>query len=163
MPGIASIGTACASSPSGKEQNAPSCDDAHSSTSAPSRPPSSAGHAAPIVDAALTIAHADAATVQLVDADNVLELLSAKGLPMTLVKRFGRVDAKAGTSSEAALRTGKRVSADYQAGTRHTAESDRAYLEAGFRCAQSTPLISRGGTPIGMITTHWSAPHASSG
>jgi signal transduction histidine kinase len=32
-------------------------------------------------------------------------------------------------------------------------------LRAGVRAVQSTPLIGRSGAPIGMISTHWKAPH----
>src|SRR6201999_3574870 len=33
------------------------------------------------------------------------------------------------------------------------------FLEAGILAAQSTPLYSRGGKLLGMISTHWSFPH----
>ena len=34
-----------------------------------------------------------------------------------------------------------------------------AYLQAGMRAAQSTPLISRDGRLLGMLSTHWRQPH----
>ena len=34
-----------------------------------------------------------------------------------------------------------------------------ALLDAGIRAAQSTPLLSRGGELVGMITTHWKQCH----
>ena len=60
------------------------------------------------------------------------------------------------------LRTGKRAIAadvetcDFLAGTGGMA----ALLEAGIHAAQSTPLISRSGKMLGMISSHWSKPHA---
>jgi GAF domain-containing protein len=41
-----------------------------------------------------------------------------------------------------------------------TGTPDReAYLQAGMGAAQSTPLISRDGRLIGMLSTHWRQPH----
>jgi len=34
-----------------------------------------------------------------------------------------------------------------------------AYCRSGIRAAQSTPLVSRSGELLGMISTHWSEPH----
>jgi signal transduction histidine kinase len=38
-----------------------------------------------------------------------------------------------------------------------------AFRRAGIRSAQTTPLLSRSGTLLGMISTHWSEPHRPSG
>jgi signal transduction histidine kinase len=35
-----------------------------------------------------------------------------------------------------------------------------AYRRSGIRAVQSTPLRSRSGEPLGMISTHWRTPHA---
>lgn len=34
-----------------------------------------------------------------------------------------------------------------------------AFRRAGIRSAQTTPLLSRSGSLLGMISTHWSEPH----
>jgi PAS domain S-box-containing protein len=44
---------------------------------------------------------------------------------------------------------------DFMAGT----ESLSAYRKAGMRAMQSTPLVSRTGRLLGMISTHWSRQH----
>ncbi|HET7036121.1 MAG TPA: ATP-binding protein, partial [Thermomicrobiaceae bacterium] len=44
---------------------------------------------------------------------------------------------------------------DFLAGTAGLA----AYVQAGIHAAQSTPLFSRGGSLLGMISTHWREPH----
>ncbi len=60
-----------------------------------------------------------------------------------------------------ALRTRERVIAtdvetcDFMAGTQHRA----TYLQAGIHAVQSTPLLSRSGCLLGMISTHWREPH----
>jgi PAS domain-containing protein len=62
------------------------------------------------------------------------------------------------------LRTGKRAIApnvetcDFLAGTGGMA----ALLDAGIRAAQSTPLFSRSGRLLGMISSHWRRPHTPS-
>jgi PAS domain S-box-containing protein len=59
------------------------------------------------------------------------------------------------------LTTGRRciepdvVHSRFMAGT-----ADQAtYVETGIRAVQSTPLLSRAGKPVGMISTHWKQPH----
>jgi GAF domain-containing protein len=34
-----------------------------------------------------------------------------------------------------------------------------AFRRAGIRSAQMTPMLSRGGKLLGMISTHWNEPH----
>jgi hypothetical protein len=34
-----------------------------------------------------------------------------------------------------------------------------SYLKSGIKAAQSTPLVSRSGSVVGMISTHWKAPY----
>ena len=36
------------------------------------------------------------------------------------------------------------------------------YRRSGIRAVQSTPLRSRSGRPLGMLSTHWRTPHPSS-
>src|SRR6185437_10483019 len=38
-------------------------------------------------------------------------------------------------------------------------EDLKTYLQTGIRAVQTTPLISRSGRVIGMISTHWREPH----
>lgn len=115
-----------------------------------------------IADAAVFVTHADSGTVQLLDESaGVLRLLAWRGLVPALVKHFAEVPAGAGTACDTALRLGRRAFADFLAGTTpETAESDRWHREVGgLRCAQSTPLITRAGRTIGIITTHWRELH----
>src|SRR6185295_7421884 len=62
-----------------------------------------------------------------------------------------------------ALATGKRAIVNFDAPNRPDPDgSNRLHLEAGYRSAQSTPLISRTGRPIGILSTHWHAHHTPS-
>jgi len=114
-----------------------------------------------MLDAAVSLAHADGGTVQLLDTENgALRLLAAKGLPSALTKHFTIVDARSGTPCELALQSGKRSFADFTQGTPESEDSDRWHREVGgLRCAQSTPLMTRSGRPIGALSTHWKEFH----
>src|SRR5262245_44288093 len=60
-----------------------------------------------------------------------------------------------------ALSSGARtILPDIETGDRVVAASDLdAYRRSGIRAVQSTPLISRAGELLGMISTHWREPH----
>jgi PAS domain S-box-containing protein len=60
-----------------------------------------------------------------------------------------------------ALRTGQRVLVPDTHACEFLAGSDdlETYRQAGIRAVQTTPLFSRSGTLLGMISTHWRGPH----
>jgi PAS domain S-box-containing protein len=112
-----------------------------------------------ILAAAITLTRADAGVVQILDpSTGDLSVLSAKGFSEDLVIRFRRVDVNSPTSCGMALRSNQRAFVDFDT----PGDPNPTFgllLEAGYRSAQSTPLVSRAGTLIGMITTHWSKHH----
>ncbi|HEY1121840.1 MAG TPA: GAF domain-containing protein, partial [Haloferula sp.] len=112
-----------------------------------------------ILAAAITLTRADAGVVQIFDPEShALSVLAAKGFEEDLVIRFQRVDSNSPTSCGLALTSNQRAFVDFDApGASHPAFG--LLLAAGFRSAQSTPLVSRGGALIGMITTHWTRNH----
>lgn len=90
-----------------------------------------------------------------------LRLLGARGFDAASIGSFEWVGHDAGTSCAAALRAGRRVvlpdidACDFIVGT----PAYDALRKCGIRAAQSTPLMSRSGVLIGMITNHWREPH----
>jgi PAS domain-containing protein len=72
-----------------------------------------------------------------------------------------RVTAGAGSTCGQVLRDSTRVlvtdieSCEFMAGTQDFLE----YRRSGIRAVQSTPLRSRSGKPLGMLSTHWRIPH----
>ena len=115
-----------------------------------------------ILDAALAILRSDFATMQMFDqASGSLRLLAHRGFSDAFAESFGHVSTDASTTCGMAWRSGERVVArDLEtfegiAGT----PACEAHREAGVRSAQSTPLISRSGELLGMISTHWRTPH----
>jgi signal transduction histidine kinase/ActR/RegA family two-component response regulator len=59
-----------------------------------------------------------------------------------------------------ALRTGKRSFVDFDVPESENPDGSRRMLmEAGYRSGQSTPLVTRSGKIIGMVSTHWRKHH----
>ena len=113
------------------------------------------------VQAAIAITHADAGTVQILDEDSQeMILLATQGLDQGMIEHFHRVKAGSGTSCGIALARRERAFVDYDDPAMEDPDGSlRKHVEAGLFSAQSTPLISRSGVPIGMISTHWREHH----
>jgi PAS domain S-box-containing protein len=114
-----------------------------------------------IMATAITLTRADAGTVQILDkATQELVLLASQGFDCTMTDHFYRVNASSNTPCGIALIAGTRTFIDFD-----VPECDdpsgalRMHVNAGYLCAQSTPLISRSGRPIGMVSTHWCKHH----
>jgi two-component sensor histidine kinase len=115
-----------------------------------------------ILDSALRLLRSDMATMQLYDATrDGLTLLSSRGFDPSVIRLFDWVDRDAGTSCALALRSGSRaVIADIETCDQVVGTPAHAALRlCEIRGALSTPLVSRTGAVIGMITNHWKAPH----
>lgn len=118
-----------------------------------------------LVDAAAKLMRSDFATMQMLHPGRgkkgELQMLAHRGFDAEAVKFWDWVRADSGCTCGVALATGRRgvatdiATCDFMAGT-----PDRdALLRAGVQAAQSTPLISRSGRLLGMISTHWRKPH----
>jgi PAS domain S-box-containing protein len=116
-----------------------------------------------IVEAASELMSSDAASLQMLAADGEsLTLIGWKNFHPDSAAFWQRVTANAGSTCGVALRDNLRVmvtdvdACAFMAGTQDLEE----YRRSGIRAVQSTPLRSRVGRPLGMISTHWHAPHA---
>ncbi len=115
-----------------------------------------------IVAAAAQLMRSDAATIQeyMTDSKN-LRLLAHVGLQSTAIARWRRVPAGAERNCGAFLDLGTRTviadleTCDFLAGTQILSE----YRKLGIRAVQRTPLVSRGGQAIGLISTYWHERH----
>lgn len=116
-----------------------------------------------IMDAATKIMNSEYASMQMLHTDKAggdkLQLLAFSGFNPKAAKFWEWVYAKdAGSTCGEALRTGQRVIApnveecDFMDGT----EDLYMYLQTGIHAVQTTPLYSRSGKILGMISTHWS-------
>ena len=115
-----------------------------------------------ILDAAITIMGSDMASIQIIDKDkDALRMLAWRGFDPAFgeIFAFNGLDAK--TSWSVARSVGHRVvvpdveTCDFIVGTPALEE----HRKTGIRAVQSTPLISRDGQLVGMLSTHWRQPH----
>ncbi|HEX3430716.1 MAG TPA: HWE histidine kinase domain-containing protein [Rhizomicrobium sp.] len=119
-----------------------------------------------LVDAAATLMRSDFASMQMLHPNRgkkgELQMLAHRGFDPEAIKFWDWVRADSGCTCGLALSTGRRAVAtdvstcDFMAGT---ADRD-ALLVAGVQAAQSTPLMSRSGRLLGMISTHWRRPYS---
>lgn len=118
-----------------------------------------------VVEAAAKIMKSDVCTVQLLHPERgvagELQMLASTGLDAHGIEYWKWVRGDSGCTCGEVLRTGRRAIAEdvetcsFMAGT-----PDRDVLLAGgIRAGQTTPLITRDGKLVGMISTHWGEPH----
>ncbi len=118
-----------------------------------------------IVDAAANIMHSQFASLQVYypqrKSSGELKLLAYKGLDRKTADAWEWIDITANTPCATAWRTGHRVlvkdiqTCDFMSGT----DTMHAFLQAGIHATQATPLYSRRGQLLGMISTHWREKH----
>jgi signal transduction histidine kinase/CheY-like chemotaxis protein len=122
-----------------------------------------------IVDAAVSITRSQFGTMQLLCPQGdpsghggELQLLAHRGLPPEAVAFWSWVSPSAHSSCTLALRTGRRaVIPDYEQWDEIAGAEDlQAFRRTGIRAAQTTPLRSRDGALLGMISTHWNKAHS---
>jgi signal transduction histidine kinase/ActR/RegA family two-component response regulator len=115
-----------------------------------------------ILLAAMGIMRSDMASMQMLDADSGdLRLLASKGLTPEAAAFWEWVRLDSDSTCAAALRTGQRtVVPDLETCDSIVGTPDfDMYRHAGIRAVQSTPLLSRSGSLLGMLSTHWREPH----
>lgn len=113
-----------------------------------------------ILATAIALTKADAGTVQILDdATQDLILLAAQGFDRTITDHFYRVSVSSNTSCGLALNRGTRTLIDFDVPGDDPDGSLQIHVNAGYLSAQSTPLISRSGEVIGMVSTHWRTHH----
>jgi PAS domain S-box-containing protein len=115
-----------------------------------------------ILDAATSIMSSDFASIQMFYPDRgALRLLSHRGYSDDSVRRWRWVYPGTRSTCGEALRTGQRVAVEDVRICDFISEPDHLeeYLGEGIHAGQTTPLVSRSGTLLGMVSTHWREPH----
>ncbi len=121
-----------------------------------------------IIDAAVGIMRSEFASVQMLyperGSGGELRLLAFRGFKPEAAKFWEWVRADSRSTCGEALRTGRRsIAPDVELCAFMAGSEDLAmYLQTGIRAVQTTPLIARSGNLVGMLSTHWRAPHAPS-
>jgi PAS domain S-box-containing protein len=116
-----------------------------------------------ILSTAIALTRADAGRVQIFDAaTQELVLLATQGFDQTMNEHFYRMDASSNTPCGMSLRNGDRSFIDFNVPQSEDPDgSMQMHVKAGYLCGQSTPLITRSGKLIGMVSTHWHEQHPS--
>jgi PAS domain S-box-containing protein len=111
-----------------------------------------------ILSAALALLGSDKGIVQLLGHDGLLRIVAQHGFDEPFLGVFREIAPNDHAASGRALRTRQRVVVE-------DVDTDEPYAPlrdvakaAGYRAVQSTPLLSRDGRPLGMISTHFREP-----
>lgn len=121
-----------------------------------------------IVEAAVAIMGSQYASMQMLYPEQgsigKLRLLASSNFSAEAEKFWEWVYSHTGSSCGVALNTRRRAIIPNFATCElmHDKPTLPIFLEAGIYAAQSTPLYSRSGKLLGMISTHWSSPHTPS-
>lgn len=115
-----------------------------------------------LLESAATQMRSDAASVQLLDGEKEeLLLLGWKGFHPDSAAHWQRVPCGSESTCGAALKERQRVIVadvdDPACGL--TQEGIACYKLSGLVAVQSTPLVSRDGRLLGMLSTHWRRSH----
>jgi PAS domain S-box-containing protein len=112
-----------------------------------------------ILRAAVELLGADKGTVQLLGPDGALRIVAQHGFGQAFLDAFREVTAAADSPCGRVLHTGRRlVIEDVETDERYAPLRELARAE-GFRAVQWTPILSRDGKRLGMISTHCRSAH----
>jgi PAS domain S-box-containing protein len=111
------------------------------------------------LDATIALQNADFGNIQLYDPETgTLEIVTQRGFGREFLEYFARVENGSTARGAALQRRGRVIVEDV-----HTDPAMLAHREiadrAGYRAVHSTPIFSRSGEPLGMISTHFRKPH----
>jgi len=118
-----------------------------------------------ILEAAMTIMASDFASMQMLyperGTEGELRLLAFRGFNPQAAQFWEWVRPDSGGTCAEAFRTGERVIVSNVETSKITAGTDDLdmYLDTGIQAVQSTPLLSRDGKVVGIISTHWRETH----
>ncbi len=110
------------------------------------------------LDVVAELLEADCASIQACAShEQQLRLVAAKGFVREAAAFWARVDAGSSSACGQALSRGERVIIpDVESDQRLAGTEDLRHMRlCGIRALQSTPLLSRAGDPLGMLSTHW--------
>jgi PAS domain S-box-containing protein len=115
-----------------------------------------------LLDAAQALMRSDCASIQMLNpGGDALTLVAHRGFHPDAAAFWGSVAAGCGSSCGAALAVGGRVVVeDVETITPPPRPGDMdSWRKSGIRSVQSTPLVSRHGRLLGVISTHWGRVH----
>ena len=114
-----------------------------------------------ILDSALDASNAQFGNIQIrLPETNALRLIVQRGFKRPFLEFFRIVSNDATSACGAAFDDAERVVVyDVESSRRYDDASRRTMLTAGAFACQSTPIVDRDRTVVGMLSTHFSKPH----
>jgi signal transduction histidine kinase/ActR/RegA family two-component response regulator len=114
-----------------------------------------------VIDAAIAITRAQRGNLQLFDAESgVLKTASQRGFEKPFLEAFQNVQRGEGSCGTAAQRGERVIVEDVLLSEIFAGKpAQQLLIDAGARAVQSTPLISRSGELLGVISTHFTKPY----
>ena len=115
-----------------------------------------------VLDLALRLTKATKGNLQLFDPESgVLHIAAQTGFNRKFLQHFEFVHAGEAAACGQALQTRRRVIVEdvAQSTVFDGTPAREVLLDAGVKAVQSTPLVSRSGAFLGMLSTHWASPH----
>lgn len=115
-----------------------------------------------ILEAAMSILRSDMGSLQTLDPDGeTLRLIAWRGLHPESAAYWSEVTSSSESSCGHAFANAQRdILPDVSVADIPKADASfREYQRSGIAAIQSTPLLSRDGRTVGMISTHWRKPH----
>ena len=108
-----------------------------------------------VLDAAVDVDGAGFGALQILDANGDLRLVASRGFGQEWAGLFQLVRQSAATTCGKALRVRRRVISHDITSDPEVGDYRELAAAFGLKAAQSTPLLSRQGRIIGMLTTHY--------
>ena len=114
-----------------------------------------------IIDTACALMHSQFASLQMLHGKTRLQLLAHRGFSASAAAGWKWIDASCRTACGQALDAGRRIIYEDVRAMADTLGPEllAVYEETGIVAIQTTPLKSRTGRVVGMLSTHWSYPH----
>jgi PAS domain S-box-containing protein len=112
------------------------------------------------MDTAVAIMHADKGTLQMLDGDT-LRMVAQHGHRQAFLDYFTAAENVASVWGEATRRGERVIVPDVETSPTFAGTPSLAVMRAaGVRAVQSTPLETRSGRLLGILTTQWATPRA---
>jgi PAS domain S-box-containing protein len=113
-----------------------------------------------LLDGAIRASRADFGNVQLYNPERAaLEIVAQQGFRQDFLDYFRFVRVDEGSACAQAMQSGERIIIEDVELDPTYAPHRRIAAAAGYRGVQSTPLKSRSGVVLGMLSTHFRQPH----
>ncbi|MFH5802125.1 GAF domain-containing protein [Haladaptatus sp. CMAA 1911] len=115
-----------------------------------------------VLEASMDLVDAEFGTIQRLDSQaHELDMFVHRGFSGEMIAHWDRVDVETSSSCGRALQTEERVVVPDVQSCEFIEDGEdlEAFDRAGIRSVQTTPLVSRSGELLGMLSTHWADTH----